>query len=350
MSGRRIILCADDYGISPGVSAAIRDLIARRRINATSVMVVAPSFNRSEADALLAAAATHGAIGLHVTLTAPFAPLSHGFAPLGRGAFLSLAVTLRRALLRSLKPRLLTIEILRQFEAFDAAFGRPPDFVDGHQHVHLFPQIRDAFLRVTKEGGTKGLGAPVRPAVGAQAPHRSQGALARWFEPSLPGLADKSGLRINPAFAGTYTFRSSADYTRLFENFLDGMPEGGVIMCHPGKADAELSRVDTLTDLREREYAFFSNDTFPRLLAAHGVSLEPVIAPRECIRDRRRRSLPGSSAFAETTDRSRVHITTTLAPTCTRLKRSITSALRKRIQPDDTLLPMVHGSLEPWMR
>ena len=42
---RRIILCADDYGISPAVSAAIRDLIMRGRLNATSVMVAAPSFN-----------------------------------------------------------------------------------------------------------------------------------------------------------------------------------------------------------------------------------------------------------------------------------------------------------------
>ena len=45
MSERRIILCADDYGISPAVSAAIRDLIARGRINATSVMVAAPKFD-----------------------------------------------------------------------------------------------------------------------------------------------------------------------------------------------------------------------------------------------------------------------------------------------------------------
>ena len=47
-----IWLCADDYGISPAVSAAIRDLIARRRLNATSVMVGAPSFSPAEADAL----------------------------------------------------------------------------------------------------------------------------------------------------------------------------------------------------------------------------------------------------------------------------------------------------------
>jgi len=273
MSGRRIVLCADDYGISPAVSAAIRNLIARRRINATSVMVVAPSFTRAEADALLAAAATHAAIGLHVTLTAPFAPLSHGFAPLGRGAFLSLAATMRRAHLRSLQPELLTIEILRQFEAFDTAFGRPPDFVDGHQHVHLFPQIRDAFLRVTKEAAPK---AWVRQCGRLAARRRfsdHKALLLDGLSRRFRSLAGKSGLRTNPAFAGTYMFRSSADYTRLFEDFVDGMPDGGVIMCHPGKVDAELSRVDTLTDLREREYAFFSSDTFPRLLAAHGVSL-----------------------------------------------------------------------------
>ena len=45
---RSIILCADDYGIAPGVNAAIRDLIARDRLNATSVMTVAPAFNPDE--------------------------------------------------------------------------------------------------------------------------------------------------------------------------------------------------------------------------------------------------------------------------------------------------------------
>ena len=47
-AGRRIWLCADDYGIAPGVSAAIRDLVARGRLNATSAMVVAPAFDRDD--------------------------------------------------------------------------------------------------------------------------------------------------------------------------------------------------------------------------------------------------------------------------------------------------------------
>ena len=37
---RRIWLCADDYGLSPGVNRGIRELIERGRLNATSVMVV----------------------------------------------------------------------------------------------------------------------------------------------------------------------------------------------------------------------------------------------------------------------------------------------------------------------
>mgnify|MGYP003345070748 CR=1 FL=1 len=61
---RRIWLCADDYGISPSVSKAIRDLIMMERLNATSVMVLAPSFNRSEAASLnVIAAARRAALG-----------------------------------------------------------------------------------------------------------------------------------------------------------------------------------------------------------------------------------------------------------------------------------------------
>ena len=38
-------------------------------------------------------------------------------------------------------------------------------------------------------------------------------------------------------------------------------------MCHPGVVDAELRRLDPLTTLREKEYAYFSGETFPKLLA-----------------------------------------------------------------------------------
>src|SRR5205085_11502580 len=143
---RRIRLCADDYGIAPGVNAAIRDLIARGRLNATSVMVLAPSFSRVETDALAQANASGRAvIGLHVTLTAPFTPLTN-YRPLREGKFLPIGATLTAALMRRLDPPSLAAEIGAQFEAFTQTFGRVPDFVDGHQHVTLFPQVREAFV------------------------------------------------------------------------------------------------------------------------------------------------------------------------------------------------------------
>ena len=142
----RIWLCADDYGISPSVNAAIRDLVVRGRLNATSVMVVAPSFHRGEALALQAlnAKTQRVAIGLHVTLTAPFTPLTNYRPP-----FRAIGPTLVSALMRRLDRPSLAAEIAAQFEAFARAFGRAPDFVDGHQHVQLFPQVREAFLAAT---------------------------------------------------------------------------------------------------------------------------------------------------------------------------------------------------------
>ena len=71
------------------------------------------------------------------------------------------------------------------------------------------------------------------------------------------------GVRTNPAFAGTYDFADDADFAALFPRFLDGLPDGGVVMCHPGFVDAELQRLDPLTTLREREYAFLAGDDVP---------------------------------------------------------------------------------------
>jgi predicted glycoside hydrolase/deacetylase ChbG (UPF0249 family) len=268
---RHIWLCADDYGIAPAVSAAIRDLIARNRINATSVMVTAPTFSPAEAAALREAAGNHAAIGLHLTLTAPFIPHTHGFAPLRQGAFPPLASMARRALSRSLKPALLDAEISGQFAAFRSAFGRAPDHVDGHQHIHVFPQVREALLRVSKHDAPHawlrqcGRAARKNP--------EPKGLILDVLSRRFRRLAAEQGLRTNPAFAGTYAFRASADYAKLFPKFLDGLPNGGVVMCHPGRVDAELTQLDPLTDLREREYAFFLSSEFPRLLAEHGVAL-----------------------------------------------------------------------------
>src|SRR5262249_30856742 len=57
-------------------------------------------------------------------------------------------------------------------------------------------------------------------------------------------LANRHGVRVNPAFAGTYGFAEDANYSRIFPKFLRALPEGSVVMCHPGFVDAELQRLD----------------------------------------------------------------------------------------------------------
>jgi len=44
-------------------------------------------------------------------------------------------------------------------------------------------------------------------------------------------------------------------------------------MCHPGFVDAELKSLDSLTTLREHEFAFFNSDAYAGVLADHGVEL-----------------------------------------------------------------------------
>lgn len=273
---RRIWLCADDYGISTGVNTAIRDLVVRRRINATSVMAAAPGFHRSDAIslAILNTGQQRAAIGLHLTLTAPFRPLSENFAPLRDGCFLSLGATLAHAILRRFEPAALEREVEAQIKAFVGAFGRPPDFLDGHRHVQLFPQIREAVLRVVQRTAPDAwLRQCGRVTPLSKRWNDGKGLLLDHLSRQFRRRAQAAGIRTNPAFAGTYAYRARADFAALFPRFLDNLPDGGLVMCHPGFVDAELQRLDPLTTLREREYAFFAGDDFLPLLARHGVAL-----------------------------------------------------------------------------
>jgi predicted glycoside hydrolase/deacetylase ChbG (UPF0249 family) len=273
---RHIWLCADDYGIAPGVNTAIRDLVTRGRLNATSVMVAAPAFERSEAVALdaLNSGQRQTAIGLHVTLTAPFKPLTPGYGPLRDGAFLPLEAMLLAAFLQRLDHERLAIEIATQLKAFVMAFGRSPDFVDGHQHVHLFPQVRDAFLSMVKE---------VAPQAWVRQCGRSLPLVRRFNRKALlldvlsysfRRRASAKGLRTNAAFAGAYDFRGEPDFAKLFPRFLHRLPPDSLVMCHPGLVDDELARLDPLTAQREREYAYLASDALLPTLAAYGVALD----------------------------------------------------------------------------
>jgi predicted glycoside hydrolase/deacetylase ChbG (UPF0249 family) len=274
-AARHIWLCADDYGMSLSVNTGIRELIARGRLNATSVMVVAPHLDDDEAPELeaLNSGEKRAAIGLHVTLTAPFKPMSEGLAPLRKGSFLPLGELMRMAVARRLQPELLTVEIASQLRAFVEIFGHPPDFVDGHQHVHLFPQVRDAFLKVVAETAPDAWVRQCGRANSLRRLHDRKALMLDVLSVRFRRKAARLGVVTNPAFAGAYAFRPFANFAKIFPRFLTGLPDGGLVMCHPGHVDAELQRLDTLTHLRERELAFFNSDEFPQILAEYGVAL-----------------------------------------------------------------------------
>jgi hypothetical protein len=82
-----------------------------------------------------------------------------------------------------------------------------------------------------------------------------------------------AGIATNPAFAGTYDFGRTRDYQALFGAFLRALPDGGVVMCHPGFVDAGLERLDSFTAMRENEHAFLGGDRFATVLAEHGIEL-----------------------------------------------------------------------------
>lgn len=283
---RTITLCADDYGLSEGVNSGIRELISQGRLNATSVMVIAPAFTREEVSAL-SNAAQEGAskraaasgtsrpcqIGLHVTLTAPFRPLTMHFEPLDEDAFHPLPATLLRALLHRLDPDLIQDEIESQIAAFQNAFSHPPAFVDGHQHVQIFPQVREAFLAAVKQHApdawVRQSGRRIK-----SGGFNPKAMLLDGLSATFRELAAKQNVATNQAFAGAYDFSRGGDYGALFAGFVDALPQtGGLIMCHPGYVDEGLRALDPLTDQRERELAFFASDAFARLLADKNVTL-----------------------------------------------------------------------------
>jgi predicted glycoside hydrolase/deacetylase ChbG (UPF0249 family) len=239
-------------------------------------MVVGPAIGRDEIGALQAAAADSPrcAIGLHVTLTAPFRPLTMHFQPLDGGMFPAFPKLLRAGLLRRLDPEIIHGELMVQLSAFAEMFGRAPDFVDGHQHAQLFPQVRDAFLAAVKQAAPE---AWVRQG-GRQQPRRlrlgsPKALVLDVLSAQFRRRAARAGIAFNAGFAGAYDFSRRPDFGALMRQFLDGLPENGLIMCHPGFVDETLASLDPLTTQREHEHAFLGGEHFPRLLATNKVTL-----------------------------------------------------------------------------
>lgn len=148
---RRLILCADDFGLSEGINGAILDLVRQERLTAVSIMAPGPALNLGAA--FLRTLRQQVDMGVHLTLTGP------GLKPLGpmprlapNGSFPSLEHLMRLAATGKLRPMAdeIALEIARQYDRICQCLNGPPDFIDGHQHVHQLPVIRDHVVKLAR--------------------------------------------------------------------------------------------------------------------------------------------------------------------------------------------------------
>ena len=141
-ASRMLALCADDFGLTPGISAGIAELARARRLTAVSCITNSPHW--AKAATRLEGLPATVEVGLHFNLTEG-RPLSRHLRkrwPSSSG----LAALILRAHLGLLPRRALSSEAHAQLAAFIVARGVPPQFIDGHQHVHHLPGVRELLL------------------------------------------------------------------------------------------------------------------------------------------------------------------------------------------------------------
>lgn len=259
-----VIMCADDFGLSPGVDAAIIELVEKGRLTAVSCMSLGPSWTQNAA-ALRNIARDGVAVGLHLTFT--YLPPLTSFGGLERHdtekALLLKAVTGR------LDKKLVYDEMKAQFEQFIAQWGRAPDYIDGHQHVHTLPIIRDAMLALRQ----------------THAPHSwvrnttDMGAMMESRKGMIVGVMGWSLLRMlrrlriphNKYIRGFYDYAVPHQFAAQMDIWtrLSTQQAPLLIYCHPGHPDQILSSYDNLIGPRRDEAAYLAGDVFGAKLDTH---------------------------------------------------------------------------------
>ena len=268
-------LCADDYALSPGVSRGILVALQAGRLTATSVMTTRPSWPEASKD--LRTFEGLADIGLHLNLTlgAPLSPLPR-LAPSGTlppvGKIISAA---RRGILPEAEIR---AEIGAQIDAFTNHFGRAPDFVDGHQHVHVLPQVRLWLFEALESRGLQGKvwlrdAGDRLPALLARGVEIKKAAVLAFLSRGFAASAAARGFQTNQGFSGFSDFAPGQDYAARFMRYLVAPGARHLVMCHPGFVDDELAGLDPVTVSRPKELEFLMSSRFKDGLERRGASL-----------------------------------------------------------------------------
>jgi predicted glycoside hydrolase/deacetylase ChbG (UPF0249 family) len=237
-----LIVNADDYGLTDGVSTAILRAHREGIVTSTSVLAIAPSFDRTSR--WLADAPTLGT-GAHLALVGEDPPLltAREIPTLvdGRGRLaMSWRTFLPKAASRRIDPADVRREIDAQLDRIESA-GLTIDHLDTHQNLHLWPSVRDAVLDA---GEARGVWA-IRVTRSAQ--RKVVGTFVQRLSTRLVDACDRRGWTYPAASTGLDEaghLDESAMARALSALARSGAPSAE-LATHPGEhGDAALGRYD----------------------------------------------------------------------------------------------------------
>ncbi len=224
-------IIADDYGLGPKHSSVMRELLDAGAIDGVSVMTGGPEFE-SDVSALRTVLRGNQAVGLHFNLT-------HAFTNFDRRT--SVRNLLGGQLIGRIDRAWVRREIETQWEQFVAVWGRPPAFVDGHEHVHALPSVARELARflVSRNfsGSVRYVGTPhpIRRLFDAS----NLGTAAKSIVLSLLGAVQKRILlrhriRHNTDFGGIAPLNDKEQLARHYGRLLGATNMRAIVMVHPG--------------------------------------------------------------------------------------------------------------------
>lgn len=259
---RTLTLCADDFGQSTEINHGILALLSLNRLAAVSVMSQGPAWAVG-APALKVHHQTAD-LGLHLNLT-------HRF---DRDTYVRpLAAWLISAPLAWVDRPAVRDSFRQQIDLFVKHLGRLPDYLDGHQHVHAFAVIREILVEVIDEYWQ----AKSKPWVRAPDQLIDDGRVPvkAWvLRTATRGFAahlENAGLRYPAGFAGLYALTPGANFPERMAGWLRQLPDGTLMMVHPGEQSSDIS--DSIRDARYVELQYLQSPQFADRLHSSSVQL-----------------------------------------------------------------------------
>jgi hopanoid biosynthesis associated protein HpnK len=284
----RLILNADDFGLTAGVNRAVAEL--HRAGVLTSASLMARACATDEAIEIACAAPTLR-VGCHVVLVdgEPVLSPRHDIPNLADPISGRFRPTLAGFLERLLMGRIPSAEIEAETAVQIALLqsrGVVLTHIDTHKHAHIFPAVLRPVLRAAASCGIRAVRNPFEPRWSLRATHgaswlrRVEVSLLRLLEPAFRRIVAEEGFTTTDGALGVLATGSldAATIISLLQNLPAGTWE---LVTHPGYNDAELAEAHTrLVASREIErQALSALQQFPAIERISFAQLDRAAEP-----------------------------------------------------------------------